>query len=73
MECTPRKCFRCGSEYHMISKCPKQVGFNEKVNRGCDNGENDSDCEIYASMAWITSNFEWKINGKTENWDKTLV
>ena len=25
MESTTRKCFRCGSEDHMIAKCPKQV------------------------------------------------
>ena len=41
-ERTPRKFFRCGSEYHMIEKCPKrpkdnekrqkQVRFNEKGN-----------------------------------------
>ena len=40
-ECTLRKCFRCGSEDHMIAKCPKppkdnekrqkQVRFNEKL------------------------------------------
>ena len=30
MERTPRKCFRCGSEDHMITKFPKQVCFNEK-------------------------------------------
>ena len=23
LERPPRKCFRCGSEYHMIAKCPK--------------------------------------------------
>ena len=31
MERTPRKCFRCGSEDHMIAKFPKQVCFNEKL------------------------------------------
>ena len=67
MERTPRKCFRCGSEDHMIAKCPKQVFFNEKGNRACDNGENNSDCEIYASMAQMSSNDEWKNHGKTEN------
>ena len=45
----PRKCFGCGSKYHMIKKCPKppkynekrrrQVRFNEKGNRACDNGK----------------------------------
>ena len=35
--------------------------FNEKGNYACDNGENNSECEIYASMARISSNDEWKI------------
>ena len=61
------KCFRCGSEDHMIAKCPKQVCFNEKGNREWDNGKNNSDCEIYASIAQMSSNDEWKNNGKTEN------
>ena len=26
----PRKCFRCGSEYQMIEKCPKPPKDNEK-------------------------------------------
>ena len=57
----PRKCYRCGSEDHMIKKCPKppkdnekrrrQVRFNEKGNRACDNDENNDDHKIYASMA----------------------
>ena len=61
----PRKCYRCGSEDHMIAKCPKppkdndkqrkQVHFNEKVNRACDNGENNDDHKIYASMARMSS------------------
>ena len=67
MECTPRKCFRCGSEDHMISKFPTQVCFNEIGNGAYDMGENDSDCEICASMARMSSNDEWKIHGKTEN------
>ena len=77
MERMPRKCFRCESEYHMIAKCPKppkdnekrrkQVRFNEIFNCACDNGENNSDCEIYASMARMSSNEEWKNHGKTEN------
>ena len=57
----------------MIAKCPKQVCFNEKVNNECDNGENDSDCKIYASMERMSSNDEWKNDGNTENWDRTLV
>ena len=58
MERTPRKCFRCGSEDHMIAKCPKQVCCNEKVNYACNNSENNSDCEMYASMARMSSNDE---------------
>ena len=73
MELPPPKCFRCRSENHMISKCPKQVCFNEKGNYACNNGETDSDWEIYAYMAGMSSNDEWKNYGKTENWDRTLV
>ena len=39
MERTPWKCFRCGSEHHMIAKCPKQVCFNEKGKYACNNGK----------------------------------
>ena len=67
MERTHQKCFRCGSEDHIIAKFPKQVCFNEKGNYACDNGENNSDCEIYASMAQVFSNDEWKNHSKTEN------
>ena len=52
----PRKCFRCGSEYHMIARCPKpqkdngkrrkQVSFNEKGNRACDSVEDSDDHKI---------------------------
>ena len=51
-EGTPRKCFRCGSTEHLISKCPKppkdndkhkkQVSFSERGNcalqKECNNG-----------------------------------
>ena len=47
----PCKCVRCGSEYQMIAKCPKppkgnekrrrQVRFNEKGIRACDNSKNN--------------------------------
>ena len=73
MERPPRKCFRCGSEDHMIENFPKQVCFNKKGNYACDNGKNDSDCDIYAYIAWMSSNDEWKNHGKTEYWDRTLV
>ena len=62
-----RKCFRCGSEDHMIAKFPKQVCFNEKVNRACNNFTSNIDCDIYASMAQMSSNDKWKNNGNTEN------
>ena len=73
MERTPWKCFRCESEDHMITKFPKQVCFNIKVNRACNNRKNNSYCKIYASMAQIYSNDEWKNYGKTENCDRTPV
>ena len=67
-ERTPQKCFRCESEYHMTAKCPKQqkdnkkpqkkVRLNEKGNRACNNGKNNSDQKIYASMAHMSGNDE---------------
>ena len=57
-----------GYEYHLIAKCPKppkenekqrkQVHFNEKDNCACDNGKNNDDQKIYASMARMSSNDE---------------
>ena len=65
-ECPPRGCFRCGSEDHIIAKCSKpprdnekrqsKLRFNEKVNCACDNGENNYDHKIHASMAQMSSN-----------------
>ena len=65
-ERTSRKYSRCGSEYHLIAKCTdpqkgnkkrrKQVRFNEKCNCTCDNGKNNSDRKIYASMARMSGN-----------------
>ena len=64
----PWKCIRCGSEDHLIIKCPKppkdnkkrrkQVCFTEKGNCACDNGENNSDKKIYAFMARMFVNDE---------------
>ena len=51
----------------MIEKCPKQVCLNKKCNYACDNGKNKIDCDIYASMAKMSSNDEWKNHGMTEN------
>ena len=68
MELTPQKCFRCGSEDHLIAKYPtppndiekrrKQVRCNEKGNRACNNRRNNIDQEIYASMARISDHDE---------------
>ena len=66
MERTPLKCFKCGSEDHLIAKFPKppkeneklrkQVSYNEKGNYACDNGKNNSDQYIYASMSRMSGN-----------------
>ena len=66
-----RKCFRCGSEDHLIEKCPKppkdsdkrrkSVRFNEKGNRASNNGEDENDHKIYASMARMSNDDEHKI------------
>ena len=68
LERPPRKCFRCGSDDNMIAKCPKppkdnkkrrkQVRFNEKSNRARDNGEDNDDHKIYASMERMSSDEE---------------
>ena len=41
-------------------KRQKQVSFNEKVNRACDNGKYNDDHKIYAYMARMSSNDERK-------------
>ena len=56
LERPPRRCFICGSEDHMIAKCPKPPKENEKVNHACDNGKNNDDHKIYAYMACMYSN-----------------
>ena len=38
----------------------RQVHFNEKGNCACDNGKNDDNHKIYASMAQMSSNDERK-------------
>ena len=65
-EHTPRKCFSCGYEYHLIEKCTKppkenkerknQVLFNKRGNRACNNDENNCDQKIYALMARMYGN-----------------
>ena len=54
----------------MIAKCTKppkdsdkwskSVCFDEKGNRACDNGKDDNDHKIYASMARMSSDDERK-------------
>ena len=54
----------------MIAKCPKppkynkkrrqSVRFNEKGNCACDNGEDENDHNIYASMARMSSDGKQK-------------
>ena len=54
----------------MIAKCPKppknnekrlkQVRFNEKGNHACDNGKNNYDQKIYASMTRMFNDDERK-------------
>ena len=69
-ERTPRKCFRCGSLYHLIAKCPKppkdnekrrnQVSFDERGNHALqkesDNGDNDKNKKIHSYMARMSGN-----------------
>ena len=66
----PRKWFRCVYEDHLIAKIPKlpkdnqkrqkQVRFSERVNcasqKEYNNGENNNDQKIYASMACMSDN-----------------
>ena len=67
----------------MIAKCPKppkdnekrrkQVRFNEKGYRACDNGKDNNDQNIYASMARMSSDDERKSvkygdNSQLTNW-----
>ena len=67
----------------MIAKCPKppennkklrkQVRFNEKGNRACDNGKDNDDNKIYGSMAWMSSGDKrksWKYGDSSQltNW-----
>ena len=50
-------------------KRQKQVLFNEKANRACDNGEDNYDHKIYASMACMSSDDERKSDSlQLTNW-----
>ena len=78
-----QKCYRCGSEDHMIAKCPKPPRDSEKIsksecskekgNRACNNGEDDNDHKIYASMARMSSddkreNKDYGNSSQLTNW-----
>ena len=66
-----RKCFRCGSEDHLIAKCPKPSKDSEKRrksdkskekgNSAKYNSNDDDDLEVYASMARM-SNYDVREN-----------
>ena len=78
-----RKCFRCGSEDHMIKKCPKppkdsekrrkSEKSKEKGNCACDNSDDDNDLKVYASMARMSSdekleNKDYGNSSQLTNW-----
>ena len=60
-----QKCFRCGSEDHLIAKCPKLPKDSEKrcksdkskeeVDPTCDNSDDDNELKVYASMARMSN------------------
>ena len=60
-----RKCSRCGSEDHLIKKCPKPPKDSEKRrkpekskekrNCACDNSNDDNDLKVYAYMARMSN------------------
>ena len=60
-----RKFFRCGSEDHLIAKCPKPPKDSEKRrksdkskekgNSAKDNSDDDDELKVYASMERISS------------------
>ena len=63
-----RKCFRCGSEDHLIAKCTtppkdrekkngKKLSFKHKetVNSVKDNSDDDDDLKVYAYMARMSN------------------
>ena len=62
------KCFRCGSEYHLIAKCPKPPKGSEKRrksdiskekgNSAKGNSDDDGDLKLYASMAGMSNDDE---------------
>ena len=78
-----RKCFRCGSEDHLIAKFPKppkdsekrrkSEKSKEKGNRACDNSDGDNDLKVYAYMARMSNddkreNKDYGDSSQLTNW-----
>ena len=78
-----QKCFRCGSEDHMIAKCSKppkesekrrkSEKSKEKGNRACDNRDDDDELKVYASMARMSNdekreNKDYGDSSQLTNW-----
>ena len=78
-----RKCFRCGSEDHMIAKYPnppkdsekrrKSEKSKEKSNCACDNRDDDDELKVYASMARmynddVRENKDYGNSSQLTNW-----
>ena len=82
-DCPARKCFRCGSEDHLIAKFPKppkdgkkkrkKVSFKEKGNGAKDNSDDDDDPKVYAFMAQmsnddVSKNKDFGDSSQLTNW-----
>ena len=78
-----RKCFRCGSEDHLIAKCPKPPKDSEKRsksdkakekgNSAKDNIDDDDYLKVYASMAQmsnddVSENKDYGDSSQLTNW-----
>ena len=78
-----RKCFRCGSEDHLIAKCPKlpkdgkkkhkKVSFKKKGNIAKNNSDDEDDLKVYASMAQMSNddlseNKDYGDSSQLTNW-----
>ena len=78
-----RKCFGCGSENHLIAKCPtpprdiekirKSDKSKEKGNSAKDNSNDEDDLTVYASMARMSNddvreNKDYGNSSQLTNW-----
>ena len=78
-----RKCFRCGSEDHLIAKCPKPPKDSEKRrksnkskekgNSAKENSNDDDDLKVYAYMARMANddvreNKDYGDSSQLTNW-----